>query len=42
MSGRVYARWNPLRNGRGRPAAVVTIAIARELVGACREIATTR
>jgi transposase len=39
---RLNARWNRLRTGRGRPAAVVTIAIARELVGACREIATTR
>ena len=34
------ARPNPLRNGRGKPAGIVTIAIARELVGACWEIAT--
>lgn len=38
---RLNARWNLLRNGRGKPAGVVTIAIARELVGACWEIATT-
>jgi hypothetical protein len=31
---------NSLRNGRGKPAGIVTIAIARELVAACREIAT--
>jgi transposase len=31
-----------LRTGRGKPAGIVTIAIARELVGACWEIATTR
>jgi transposase len=37
---RLNARWNLLRNGRGKPAGVVTIAIARELVGACWEIAT--
>jgi hypothetical protein len=29
-----------VRNGRGKPAGIVTIAIARELVGACWEIAT--
>jgi hypothetical protein len=29
-----------LRNGRGKPAGIVTIAIARELVGTCWEIAT--
>jgi transposase len=39
---RLNARWNLLRNGRGKPAGVVTIAIARELVGACWEIATAR
>jgi transposase len=38
---RLNARWNLLRNGRGKPAGIVTIAIARELVGACWEIATT-
>ena len=32
--------WNLLRNGRGKPAGVAIIAIARELVGACWEIAT--
>ena len=37
---RLHARWNRLRIGRGKPAGVVTIAIARELVGACWEIAT--
>jgi transposase len=37
---RLNARWNLLRNGRGKPAGIVTIAIARELVGACWEIAT--
>jgi transposase len=37
---RLHARWNLLRNARGKPAGVVTIAIARELVGACWEIAT--
>ena len=37
---RLNARWQLLRNGRGKPAGVVTIAIARELVGACWEIAT--
>ena len=39
---RLNARWNALRNGRGKPAGIVTIAIARELVGACWEIATAR
>jgi transposase len=39
---RLNARWNLLRNGRGKPAGIVTIAIARELVGACWEIATAR
>jgi hypothetical protein len=29
-----------IRLGRGKPAGVVTIAIARELIGACWEIAT--
>src|SRR5215211_3513971 len=38
---RLHARWQLLRNNRGKPAGVVTIAIARELVGACWEIATT-
>ena len=38
---RLNARWKLLRNGRGKPAGIVTIAIARELVGACWEIATT-
>jgi transposase len=37
---RPNARWNRLRNARGKPAGVVTIAIARELVGARWEIAT--
>ena len=37
---RLHARWKLLREGRGKPAGVVTIAIARELVGACWEIAT--
>jgi hypothetical protein len=37
---RLNARWNLLRHKRGKPAGVVTIAIARELVGACWEIAT--
>ena len=37
---RLHARPNRLRTGRGKPAGVVTIAIARELVGACWEIAT--
>ena len=37
---RLHARWNRLRIARGKPAGVVTIAIARELVGACWEIAT--
>jgi transposase len=37
---RLNARWNRLRTGRGKPAGVVTIAIARELIGACWEIAT--
>jgi hypothetical protein len=37
---RLNARWDLLRNGRSKPAGVVTIAIARELVGACWEIAT--
>jgi hypothetical protein len=39
---RLNARWNLLRNARGKPAGIVTIAIARELVGACWEIATAR
>jgi hypothetical protein len=39
---RLNARWNLLRNGRGKPVGIVTIAIARELVGACWEIATAR
>jgi transposase len=39
---RLHARWNLLRTGRGKPAGIVTIAIARELVGACWEIATAR
>jgi transposase len=37
---RLNARWKLLRNGRGKPAGIVTIAIARELIGACWEIAT--
>ena len=37
---RLHARWKPLREGRGKPAGVVTIALARELIGACWEIAT--
>src|SRR4051794_9627352 len=37
---RLHARWKLLREGRGKPAGIVTIAIARELVGACWEIAT--
>ena len=37
---RLHARPNRLRIARGKPAGVVTIAIARELVGACWEIAT--
>jgi transposase len=37
---RLNARWNLLRNRRGKPSGIVTIAIARELVGACWEIAT--
>jgi transposase len=37
---RLHARWNLLRKSRGKPAGIVTIAIARELVGACWEIAT--
>jgi transposase len=37
---RLHARWKLLREGRGKPAGVVTIAIARELIGACWEIAT--
>ena len=37
---RLHARRQLLRNNRGKPAGVVTIAIARELVGACWEIAT--
>jgi transposase len=36
---RLNARWGLLRNSRGKPAGVVTIAIARELVGSCWEIA---
>jgi transposase len=39
---RLNARWNLLRNGRGKPAGIVTIAITRELIGACWEIATAR
>src|SRR4029450_9694841 len=31
---RLNARWNPLRNGRGKPAGVRTIAVAGEVVGA--------
>ncbi len=38
---RLNARWRLLRQGRGKPAGVVTIAIARELAGACWEVATT-
>src|SRR3954451_24151432 len=38
---RLHARWQLLRESRGKPAGVVTIAIARELIGACWEIATT-
>ena len=34
------ARGNLLRNGRGKPAGVVTIPIARVLVGACWKVAT--
>jgi transposase len=37
---RLHARWKLLRDGRGKPAGVVTIALARELIGACWEIAT--
>ena len=37
---RLHARWKLPREGRGKPAGVVTIAIARELIGACWEIAT--
>ena len=37
---RLHARWKLLREGRGKPAGVVMIAIARELIGACWEIAT--
>jgi hypothetical protein len=37
---RLNARWNQLPNGRGKPAGIATIAIARELVGARWEIAT--
>ena len=37
---RLNARGNLLRNGRGKPAGVVTIPIARVLVGACWEVAT--
>jgi hypothetical protein len=37
---RLHARWKLLREGRGKPAGAVTIAIARELVGAGWEIAT--
>jgi hypothetical protein len=36
----LHARWKLLREGRGKPAGAVTIAIARELVGAGWEIAT--
>jgi transposase len=36
---RLHARWKLLREGRGKPAGVVTIALARELIGACWEIA---
>jgi hypothetical protein len=39
---RLNARWNLMRNARGKPAGVVTIAIARALVGACWEIATAQ
>jgi transposase len=39
---RLHARWKLLRDGRGKPAGVVTIALARELIGACWEIATAR
>ena len=35
---RLHARWKLPREGRGKPAGVVTIA--RELIGACWEIAT--
>jgi hypothetical protein len=38
---RLNARWTLLRTGRGKPAGIVT-TIARELVGACWEIATAR
>jgi hypothetical protein len=37
---RLNARWNLLRTGLGKPAGIVTIAIAREFAGACRAIAT--
>jgi transposase len=37
---RLHARWKLLREGRGKPAGLVTLAIARELIGACWEIAT--
>jgi transposase len=40
LQRRLNARWNLLRNRRGKPSGIVTIAIARELVGACWEIAT--
>jgi hypothetical protein len=36
----LHARWKLLREGRGKPAGPVTIAIARELIGACWEIVT--
>jgi hypothetical protein len=35
LQRRLHARWNLLRNRRGKPAGIVTIAIARELIGAC-------
>ena len=37
---RLNARWRQLKNARHKPGGIVAVAIARELVGACWEIAT--
>jgi transposase len=37
---RLNARWRQLKDSRRKPGGVVAVAIARELAGYCREIAT--
>ncbi len=37
---RLYARWRQRKHGRGKQNGIVAMAIARELIGFCWEIAT--